>query len=245
MLMTTPALLSDREWHMATGERAALVGLVGELHPSVSIELGTFHGGSLRALAAHSEHVHSFDLTLQVDPDDYPNATFHVGDSHELLPVVLRELEAEDRKVEFALVDGDHSPEGVRRDVLDLLNSPAMRSGAIVLHDTGNEAVRRGLEEIPFADYEQVALIDLDFVPVPARHNRLAQVWGGLGLIVLDAERSGPGAVPVPGAERGAWGVVPELKRRTRRAAGLALRRAGVHPAQVRARRIATDRSQR
>lgn len=83
----------------------------------MAIELGTFRGGSLRTLSAYSGHVHTFDLTLQIDPEDFPNVTFHVGDSHQLLPDVLAQLAAEDVDVGFVLVDGDHSPDGVRQDL--------------------------------------------------------------------------------------------------------------------------------
>lgn len=223
---------------MGLGERAAVAGVLAELRPSVSIELGTFRGGSLGTIAKFSDRVHSFDLELQIDADAYPNATFHVGDSHELLPMVLNELSSAGQSVEFALVDGDHSPEGVKSDVLDLLASSAMRDGVILLHDTGNEAVRRGVEEIAFSQYDRIGLVDLDFVPAAAPVGSLSARWGGLGMIVLEEHRSGPGAEPLRssgGAD--AWAAVREARRRARRAAGITLRRAGMHPVQLRARR--------
>jgi Methyltransferase domain len=225
---------------MGLGERAAVAGVLAELRPAVSIELGTYLGGSLSTISKLSGHVHSFDLELQVDASAYPNATFHVGDSHELLPTVLKELAAGGTDVQFALVDGDHSPDGARRDVLDLLGSNAMRSGVILLHDTGNEAVRRGLEEISYAQYGNVGLIDLDFVPAVSPKGSLSSRWGGLGMILLDEHREGPGAEPTRSANaQDALSAVRELRRQARRAAGLTLRRAGVHPAQLRAKRNA------
>ena len=56
------------------------------------------------------------------------NVTLHTGDSHELLPPFLAELAEQGRNVDFVIVDGDHSSEGVRRDLEDLLNST--RGGA-------------------------------------------------------------------------------------------------------------------
>jgi hypothetical protein len=227
------SFLAQPDWHMRPGERAAIVGLLAALKPRTSIELGTFKGGSLRAIAAHSTHVHSFDLTLQVERQDFPSVTFHVGDSHELLPRLLGELEQSGERVDFSLVDGDHSPEGVRQDVLDLLASPAV-AGLIVLHDTGNDAVRRGLLEVPFERHSKVASVDLDFVLAPPPDGKLTPVWGGLGLIVLDPERAGPGARPVARGDGEAklWAVARELRRLARRQAGIALRRAGLHPSQ-------------
>lgn len=232
-----PSLLIQREWQMGIGERAAVLGLLAELRPSVAIELGTYRGGSLGTIAAYSGHVHSFDLTLQIDPDEFPNVTFHVGDSHELLSILLEQSVFEGNDIEFALVDGDHSPDGVRRDLVDLLGSDAIKNGMILLHDTGNEAVRRGIESVPFAHYGHVELVDLDFVPAGAPRGRLSDRWGGLGLIVLDGRREGRGAVPSPTAAiRDPWAMLREVRRQSRRRAGLALRSVGIHPSQLGAR---------
>jgi Methyltransferase domain len=177
---------------MSFGERAALEGLLSQLMPGVSIELGTAQGGSLERIAFHSDEVHTFDL---VDPPlrrgDFPNVRFHVGDSHKLLPEALSELASEGRNVDFVLVDGDHSTEGVREDVENLLRSPALGRAVIVMHDTANEMVRRGIESVHFDAYPKVAYVELDFVcgymfrEASLRH----ELWGGLGLVVLDASR--------------------------------------------------------
>jgi hypothetical protein len=227
------SFLTRPDWQMRAGERAALEGLLGQLRPHTSIELGTHRGGSLRPIAAHSAHVHSFDLTLQVERSEFPNVSFHIGDSHELLPRLLAQLTQGATHVDFVLVDGDHSPEGVRRDVLDLLASPVV-TGMVVLHDTGNDAVRRGLLEVPFEQYTKVAAVDLDFVPAPAPDRHVASAWGGLGLITLDPRRSEPGARPSAALRDDGWlwSSVREMRRRARRQAGLALRAAGLHPSQ-------------
>jgi hypothetical protein len=231
--MTSAPLLEHQDWMMHPGERAALEKVLTQLRPAISIELGTFRGGSLSRIAALSGQVHSFDLTLQIDADQYPNVTFHTGNSHELLPQVLATLEP--GSLTFALVDADHTPEGARRDVLDLLSSPAFGSGAILLHDAGNEAVRRGLLSIPYADFPHVAEVDLDFVAAPPREGRTALIWGGMGLIVMDENRTGPGASPsAESEERDLWAYVREGKRLARRAAGMTLRRFGLHPSQRR-----------
>ena len=52
----------DLPWQMEPGERAALEGLLCEVRPNLSIEIGTAEGASLRLLAKYSGHVHSFDL---------------------------------------------------------------------------------------------------------------------------------------------------------------------------------------
>src|ERR1700675_2255162 len=109
-------LLGRSDWAMMPGERAALEGLLSALKPSVSIEIGTSKGGSLERISAHSQTVHAFDLGrhAQLTSERFPNVTFHIGDSHELLPTFLLRLATATQNVDFAFVDGDHSAVGVR-----------------------------------------------------------------------------------------------------------------------------------
>lgn len=90
-----------------------------------------------------------------------------MGDNHELLPLVLNEFAATAATVDFVLVDGDHSAEGVRRDLEDLLASPSTEHTVIMIHDTINERVRAGLEEIPWDAFDTLSFVDLDFLVGP------------------------------------------------------------------------------
>ncbi len=180
--------LADDRWQMAPGERAAIEGLLSQIKPELAIEIGTAQGGSLARIAAHSHEVHSFDLDPDVDESDFPNVTFHRGDSHVLLPAFLRELEAQGRNVDFALVDGDHRAEGVRADVMHLIDSAALRRGYVVMHDTMNEEVHEGLAAIDWPSYSKVRYVDLAFTQLYASSTPLLhERWGGLGLIAVDA----------------------------------------------------------
>ena len=185
-------LLADPIWQMSYGERAALEGLLAQLQPQLAIEIGTAEGGSLRRLAANCGEVHSFDL---VEPDpaarELPNVTFHTGDSHRLLPELLAHFADEGRNVDFVLVDGDHSADGVCQDVHDLLESPATAHTVIVLHDTMNEMVRSGLERVAYDAYPKVAYVELDLVAgyMFREPSLLHELWGGLGLVVTDSSR--------------------------------------------------------
>ena len=175
-------------WQMSFGERAALVGILADLRPGLAIEIGTAEGGSLTAIAEHAGEVHSFDL---VDPQlpvaGRPHVHLHTGDNHQLLPQVLAEFAAAGRHVDFALVDGDHSPQGVRRDMLDLIESDACRTTVIVMHDSANDLVRQGLEEAELDRHPKVGYVDLDFVSGYVFHGDMAgEIWGGLGLVLMD-----------------------------------------------------------
>lgn len=183
---------------MSLGERAVVEGLLAQLRPRLAIEIGTAEGGSLERIAAHSDEAHSIDIVeAPIEPPE--NVQLHVGDSRELLPRLLARFEDEGREVDFVLVDGDHSADGVEADLVNLLSSAALRRTLILLHDSFNESVREGLERVRFDDFPQVAYVHLDFVPgYMARSGPFArQLWGGLGLVLVDAsgERDQAGGV--------------------------------------------------
>jgi hypothetical protein len=186
-------IFNDSVWQMTLGERAAMEGVLSQRKPRLAIEIGTAEGGSLRRVAAHAEEVHSFDLvTPQVSLEEMPNVTLHTGDSHELLPQTLSQFSEEGRNVDFVLVDGDHSADGVRRDLDDLLSSPAIADTVIIIHDTANEQVRSGLDAVRYAAYPKVAHVNLDFVPgyMFKDPDHLHELWGGLGIVIVNAART-------------------------------------------------------
>lgn len=194
-LLESPSF-SANPWQMSFGERAAIEGVLAQLRPRLALEIGTAEGGSLGRIAAYSERVISFDL---VEPDAVvqalENVELRTGDSHALLALELERLAAAGEQVDFVMVDGDHSADGARQDVEDLLASDALKNAVILAHDSLNQEVRSGLEAVAYGDFEKVALVDLDFVGgyVPAEPPMLGECWGGLALIVVDeSARFGP-----------------------------------------------------
>jgi hypothetical protein len=181
-------------WQMTYGERFALEGVLSQARPELAIETGTARGGSLRRIAAHATEVHAFDLVPEVKEleRELPNVTVHVGDSSVLLPEALAGFAAAGRHVDFALIDGDHSYEGVRRDVLAVVESDACRRTVIVLHDSANDDVRAGMESLDLPNHPKVALCMWDFVPgylvVHGHPMYSLAAWNGLGLVLLDPE---------------------------------------------------------
>jgi cephalosporin hydroxylase len=133
-------------------ELRKLLALVAQQQPRVVLEIGTARGGTLCAfarVAARDALLVSVDLPGGAFGGGYPRWRAPLyrafaraeqrivllrGDSHaeETLERVRTVLEG--RPVDFLFVDGDHSYDGVRRDVE--LYSPLLRPGAIVaLHD--------------------------------------------------------------------------------------------------------------
>lgn len=191
MIVRLPAeILEDAVWQMSGGERAAVEGVLCRSRPKLALEIGTAQGGGTQRIAAYAQEVHSFDLAAPLL--ELPaNVHTHQGDSHELLAPFLAQLAEQERNVDFVIVDGDHTPEGVRRDLEDLLNSPALARSVILIHDTVNERVRAGVDAVRFAAWPKVAHVDLDWIPgrLFATPELRGELWYGLGLVVLDAGR--------------------------------------------------------
>jgi cephalosporin hydroxylase len=194
-------LFADTVHQMSFGERAALEGLLVDLRPRVSIEIGTYEGGSLMRIASHSQHVDTFDLDdLVSHKDRLGNVTFYHGDSRVQLSLVLDRYAARGVTIDFVLIDGDHSPEGVRADLMNVLQSPACGRTVIVLHDTMNTGVRQGIESAGLATNPRVVYVELDLVAGYefSGGDFDGQRWGGLGLVVTgDRATDGYGARPV------------------------------------------------
>src|SRR6516165_1767622 len=112
------------DWMMSPSEKVALIFLLEHLRPKIAIEIGTKYGGSLQVLTQFCDWVYSID----VDPDvahrlegKFPNVEYLIGPSDQILPSLIERLGKQDAELGFALVDGDHSAEGVRKDIDNLL----------------------------------------------------------------------------------------------------------------------------
>ena len=180
---------------MSFGERAALEGVLGEIKPGLALEIGTAEGGSLRRIATHSSEVHSIDIDHDPVRAAGPlpdHVTLHTGSSAELLPGLLESFADAGRTLDFVLVDGDHSFEGVASDLRALLGSPASPRTVILVHDSTNPEVRAGIESVAFDDYDKVVLHEVDFLHGYAFAEGAVRdsVWGGLALVLTDLQRS-------------------------------------------------------
>jgi Methyltransferase domain len=187
------ALTRENQSQMSFGERAALEGVLAQVRPRLAVEIGTAEGGSLARIAAHSAEAHSIDLTHgPVTAELGEHVHLHTGPSAQLLPGLLREFSSTGRLVDFALVDGDHSFEGVTGDLRALLDSPSTARSVILVHDTMNEEVRAGIESFGLDRCEKIVYYELDFVPgyIYREGTARGSVWGGLGLILCDTTRS-------------------------------------------------------
>lgn len=177
-------------WQMTNGERAAYEGTLSFVRPHLAVEVGSAMGGSLERTAAHSRHVHSFDLDKPGPvASALPNVTFHTGDSHELLAPWLETVVCDGATIDFAHVDGDHTSAGAAQDITDLISCPAF-DGVMLIHDVANQDVRDGLDLVRFERFPDVIYVDYNFVPGRMTKRRgegeFCQLWGGIGLVIVD-----------------------------------------------------------
>ena len=165
---------------MSYGERTAIEGMLAMVKPRLAIEIGRAESEAYAGSPSTPTRSVSFDI-VDASPDlaDLSNVRVLAGDSHVLLPRELRRIAGEGQHVDFVLVDGDHSAAGVRSDIEDLLNSPAITSTVILADDTLNEEVRQGLEEVDYDAYDKVAWVDLEFIP-----GYVARSAGALGRVL-------------------------------------------------------------
>lgn len=191
----------DTDWHMQGGERTALIHLLTTATPSVSLEIGTFRGGSLRPIAHFSKRTYTFDIDpnhRQLQPL-FPTVEFVTGDTSRTLPPVIDAITKSGEELGFILVDGSHETAGVLADIDACLRyRPRTKPCFIAMHDSANPAVRKGIRAAGWQRCMHAAGLDLDFVPgaLYARADIRNQIWGGLAVAVLLPETR-VGSLPI------------------------------------------------
>lgn len=195
----------DLEWQMTNCERFALASLLERLEPDLSLEIGTYRGGSLQVLSRYSKKVISLDIDPTVETrlaKFFNNVEFRAGDSRALLPSVVSEINSTDALLGFVLIDGDHSAEGVQRNIEAVLKIQPKRRIVIILHHSFNADCRQGMRNARWADCPFVHYVELEFIP--GIYHFLAYdtaeartMWGGFACAVIEPNpRSEPLKIP-------------------------------------------------
>jgi glycosyltransferase involved in cell wall biosynthesis len=191
-----PNCLRDN-WQMNDAERLALTALLHRLKPRCSIEIGTYMGGSLSLLAQYSERVYSVDIDPEIPKKfrQFTNTQFLTGPSVELMPALLNQLDATRIPVDFILIDGDHSAEGIMRDVSWIVNYVPRGPLFVLMHDSFNPNCRRGMLNANWHESPYLKYLDLDFIPgrvIQHGGGGHGEMWGGFALACFDQhERQG------------------------------------------------------
>ena len=182
------------EWQMSDSERLALTGLLSRHRPYCSVEVGTYRGGSLSLISQFSDMVFSIDIDPSVAQafQSFRNVQFLTGQSSHLLPLLLNELSRSGIAVGFILIDGDHSPEGVKLDVGAVLDYVPGAPLFVALHDSFNPGCRGGMADAGWERSPYCHWVDLDFVPgriVEHGGPSHGELWGGLALAYFSPEK--------------------------------------------------------
>jgi cephalosporin hydroxylase len=134
-----------------TAEYAGLAKKVRQKEPKTVLEIGTARGGSLFLWAKYFdsiEHICSLDLGSHIDNFKQRTKLFRhfsdvdmdfvIADSH--LPKTRKEVadKFNGQSVDFLLIDGDHSYEGVKSD-FEMYSDLVSDDGLIAFHDIVNE----------------------------------------------------------------------------------------------------------
>ena len=179
-------------WEMVNAEKIALLNLLNDIRPIISIEIGTREGGSLQLISQLSETVYSLDIDPSVKnlKEKFPNVHFITGDSKQTLPALLNDLHIKNEQPDFILIDGDHSAEGVKRDIENILELKIIKPLVVLMHDSFNPTCRKGMLDADYTINNDVEKVEIDFVQgvfSPSAATK-GEMWGGFGLIRLNPD---------------------------------------------------------
>lgn len=189
----------ELDWQMTRAEKYCLINLLKTLHPEVAIEIGTYKGGSLQVINKYSQKVYSIDISpapKKFLEQKFPDVTFKIAEADKIIHEICKEIDDKGKKLEFILVDGDHTKIGVRRDLEAILSYPHKHPLTILLHDSFNPQCRKGIKTVDYSKYPAVEYVELDYITGAFWHNdTYREMWGGFGMIRVNPLKKEAGVV--------------------------------------------------
>ncbi len=185
------AILGTAPCWMTTSERLLLYAIAFASRPRRYLEIGTFRGGSAAIVGAAMDASRNPGRMVCIDPEPQVEpavweriahrATLIAGPSPDVLDEAMRSAGG---RFDLALVDGDHTGSGARRDLEGLLGR--LEPGAHVLcHDGHFPEVARAIEEFRRAHapgIDDAGLLTMDVSWAGEGAERTGP-WGGLHLL--------------------------------------------------------------
>jgi predicted O-methyltransferase YrrM len=144
----------------------------------IAVEIGSYDGGCLFAYKEIFEKVISIDLENR---SRLKEVDYIIGDSQKALPVLKETIGGKNTKIDFLMIDGDHSYNGVKAD-FELYSKLVRKGGIIAFHDILDTPLHRELfcrvdlfwDEINKDErFEAFEIIKSD------------GAWGGIGILVV------------------------------------------------------------
>ena len=173
---------------------------VKENGSSIVLEIGTAAGGTLYLFSRflESQKIITIDLDARAHAEQSQKAKLFKlfgpgkriyplrGDSHdpETIEEVTRILGTDE--VDFLFIDGDHSYEGVRKD-LEVYGDFVRRGGIIAFHDIANPnlGVKKFWNEIKHRYVSKEIIAPTCEMSLYARSSVEKRGWGGIGILRL------------------------------------------------------------
>jgi len=178
---------------MSRSEKYCLIEVLKTISPDVSIEIGTYRGGSLQVLSKYSKNVYSIDISEEPQKflkNKFDNVSFSIGNSYEIISKIILEIESKNRKVEFILIDGDHSKKGIIKDLESILSHKFKNPLTIIMHDSFNPQCRAGIKSIDYSKYTGIEHIELDYITGSFSPNKdYREMWGGFAMIKINTNQ--------------------------------------------------------
>ena len=183
-------------WLMTDAERSALAVLLSNLRPECAIEIGTYKAGSLGILSKYSNRVYSIDIDPSFRAEYcniFPNVKFIVGNSQEVLPALLEDIQRNKEPLGFILVDGNHSGKGIRIDIENILRFSPSQPLIIIMHDSFNPECRKGILTANWSSNPYVQMLELDYVvgrfATKEESDNYRTMWCGFALAIMLPEK--------------------------------------------------------
>lgn len=191
--------LTSDMWLMTDAERSALSVLLSSLRPDCAIEIGTYKAGSLGILSKYSNWVYSIDIdpAFQIEYcEEFPNVKFVVGNSQEVLPDLLENIQHNGEQLSFILIDGNHSGKGIRIDLENVFRFKPSQPLIIIIHDSFNPECRKGILSANWSSNPYVHMLEVDYVvgrfATKEELDNYRTMWCGFALgIMLPEKREG------------------------------------------------------
>ncbi len=186
----------DLHWQMTNCERVALQYILNRIRPNLSIEVGSYLGGSLQVISYFSKNVVSIDSDPSVIKNlenIFSNVDFRIGNSSYVLSTVIDEYNNSGNNIDFILLDGDHSKNGILKDINSLLRYKPVGNCIVLIHDSFNPDCREGLKIADWQSSPFIQMVELDFMP-GVYHEKAHDtakpktMWGGFACAVFSPE---------------------------------------------------------
>ena len=174
-------------------EFSDLLREVERLKPAIVVEIGFGRGGTCWAWSKIGSVTNLICIDLPEGPwggegfartsatlqyirdNSFPELSFIGGDSKDKKVYEKLEEVIGDEQIDFLMIDGDHSYEGVKKDY-EIFSRKVRKGGLIAFHDICEHSVESGCEVKKFWDELREGKDYVQYVVEPLN-------WGGIGVI--------------------------------------------------------------